>query len=173
MTIYLIGMMGSGKSYLGTKLADALDKPFADLDERIEKREGKTIAAIFKEHGQPYFRKTETETLRLTQNENALIAPGGGAPCHDGNMNWMNRYGLTIYLQAHVDTLMERLQSNGTERPMLGNLQGPELKNYLTNLLAERQPFYEEAGIIYDTTNQDEDKVINDLVPQILERSNL
>ncbi len=169
MTIYLVGMMGSGKSYLGKKLAQALDKPFVDLDERIEKREGKTIAAIFRDHGQPYFRKVETETLRLTKNESALIATGGGAPCHDGNMDWMNRNGLTVYLQADVETLMERLQSNGTERPMLGNLQGPELKNYLTNLLDERRSFYEKASIIYEITNHDEDKVMNDLVTQIRE----
>ena len=148
--IYLIGMMGSGKSSLGHKLSKQLAIDFIDLDKRIEECEQKSISALFREDGQPYFRKAETEYLRQTKNACAVIATGGGAPCFHGNLAWMKQNGLTVYLQVDVATIVNRLQSNGTERPMLGDLEGPALTNYISSLLEERESFYKKADIIFD-----------------------
>lgn len=99
--IFIIGFMGSGKTYWGKKWARQSGLAFFDLDEEIEKQEGKTIAAIFEEDGEDYFRKIEATALRaFTNNKNCLISCGGGTACFNNNMQWMNEHGATLYLFA-------------------------------------------------------------------------
>jgi len=93
---YLIGFMGSGKSFLGRRLANALQLPFLDLDDYLEEWSGRSIPRIFEESGEEAFRKLESEALRDTARlPSAVIACGGGTPCFGDNMAWMNAHGIT------------------------------------------------------------------------------
>ena len=95
--IFLTGFMGSGKSYTGRRLSEALGIPFIDLDHWIEDQEGQSIQAIFEKSGEAAFRQIEREALhQMIAYEQAVIACGGGAPCFFDNMEWMNRHGITV-----------------------------------------------------------------------------
>ena len=109
-TIYLIGFMGSGKSHVGKKLAAALYAPHMDLDSLIESSTGMSIKEIFAKHSEAYFRLLERRALHNTAfGPKRIVATGGGAPCFYDNMDWINRHGLAIYLDATPQVLAERL----------------------------------------------------------------
>ena len=109
MRIFLIGYMGSGKTTLGRKLAYILQYQFIDLDDYIEKQEGRKISHIFEEDGEDYFRKLERVYLhRVIDKEDLVISTGGGTPCFFDNMNQMNEYGKTIYINIHPKALLPR-----------------------------------------------------------------
>ncbi|NJN78937.1 MAG: shikimate kinase [Saprospiraceae bacterium] len=98
MNIYLIGFMGSGKSFIGKQLSEQLNFEFCDLDERIETAKNQSIASIFENKGETYFRKLESTILQKTANlKNTIIATGGGTACFFDNMEWMNENGKTIF----------------------------------------------------------------------------
>jgi len=149
MIIYLLGFMGSGKSTAGKKLAAALEYKFIDLDELIEEEMGVTIREIFSNEGEPFFRARESEVLRRTgQMANTVIACGGGTPCYHGNMDYMNKAGLTVYLEMTPGQLMGRLSKSGDKRPLISSLKDDELVNYISKTLAEREPFYRKSNIL-------------------------
>ena len=111
--------MGSGKSYWAHKAGKALGIPALDLDNEIEKAEGQTIAEIFAEKGESYFRLKENETLKsLAEKENFLLATGGGAPCFHDNMEWMNANGITIWIDEPLAVIAARLQQEKAHRPL-------------------------------------------------------
>jgi shikimate kinase len=154
MKIFLIGFMGSGKTHWGRLWsADSLFS-FVDLDHAIEKEEGKTIAKIFEEKGEQYFRELETSTLRsFNEDENIIIACGGGTPCFNNNMQWMNEHGVTVYLRATPKQLANRLAKEQEQRPLLHSVDKHELENFIEEKLNEREAFYSEAQIILDEEN--------------------
>lgn len=142
--------MGSGKSYAGKRLAALLEAPFIDLDDYIESEAGQTIRQIFEQSGEREFRRREAEALRaMTKYEDAVIACGGGTPCFDDNMNWMNAHGLTIYLQAPVNLLLQRLLSETQHRPLLEGFDEDRLRQYIQLKLQQREPYYRQASVIY------------------------
>lgn len=144
--IFLIGMMGSGKSYWVKKLSKQLKVGGYDLDSLIESVEDKTIAEIFAEDGEAYFRKTESDVLRwFAEKKSFVLATGGGTPCFNSNMQWMNKHGITIWIDEPVETLVERLQPEKAHRPLIKDLSDKKLHEYLTAKLAERQTFYSQA----------------------------
>src|SRR5512133_1334740 len=97
--IYIVGFMGSGKSTAGKKLSSLLDWEFTDLDTKIEDIAGLTIPQIFSDLGEEQFRKIETRSLRDTGSYTKIVvSTGGGAPCHDDNMDFMLTSGITVYL---------------------------------------------------------------------------
>ncbi|MEM7574591.1 MAG: shikimate kinase [Bacteroidota bacterium] len=158
MHIFLIGFMGSGKSYVGKRLANALQRPFSDLDDRIESGTGKTISAIFANEGELAFREQEAEYLRKYKNNTpAIIACGGGTPCYHGNIDWMNQEGLTIFLDPSLDLLETRLRPETAHRPLLA--QQTDLRRFLKTKLMERRPAYEKAQIRMVVGNPDTDVV--------------
>ncbi len=159
MNIILVGMPGSGKSTLGRVLAKMLHYQFVDVDERIEAHENKTIASIFAEHGEDYFREVERKVLHEVLNEtNAVIATGGGAPCFYDNMEQIKKNDISIYLKVSQTALLTRLQAGKDKRPMLSQKSDDELNTFLLAKLAERTPFYEQAAYIFegDTTRAEE-----------------
>lgn len=144
MKIFLIGIMGSGKTYLSKLIADKIKFTFYDLDQIIEKRAGVEINNIFEEQGELYFRKIETEELGKFENKNNLVlATGGGTPCFNNNMNWMNKHGITIWLNEPLDIICERLMKEKATRPLLKNKKN--IEPYLKELLASRIDFYKKA----------------------------
>ena len=149
MNVYLIGFMGSGKSYTGMQLAAALALPFVDLDTRMETLEKRSIASIFETEGEAYFRELEAKTLHETlADDPAIISCGGGTPCFFQNMNWINAHGLSIYLKAEVPLLVKRLKKGQEQRPLIRGLDERELERFISSRLEAREPFYAQAKII-------------------------
>ncbi len=146
MNIFLIGFMGSGKSYWGSRWAAKYEWPFIDLDKLVEQRENKTIARIFEQNGEAYFRQVESECLKnFRGNGSFIMSCGGGAPCFNNNMQWMNEQGSTIYLSASPQFLWKRLVDEKDKRPLLKDLHPNELLSFIEKKLKEREPFYQQA----------------------------
>lgn len=150
--IYLIGYMGVGKTTVGKKLARLLDISFIDLDRFIESKYHKTVAELFAERGETEFRLIEQKSLgEVSEIENVVISTGGGAPCFFDNMEWMNRTGITVYIQATPEELAARLRASKTVRPLVAGKPHHELIPFITNHLSEREKFYNQAKIVYKT----------------------
>ncbi len=148
--IFLVGFMGAGKSTVGKILADKIGYEFLDEDKLIEDRAGTTIAEIFAEQGEPYFRDMESETTEsLASGDKQVIATGGGVVQRDRNWDAMKSNGITIYLKASVETIWERIKDD-TTRPLL-QVENPV--ETARELLSKRTPMYEKADIIVLTDN--------------------
>jgi len=145
--IYLIGFMGSGKTTLGKRLAAQLSWSFIDLDKVIETRTGLKITEIFSSRGEDFFRSAESEALRsLEGGQQIVVSTGGGTPCSDNNMNFMNESGLTIYLKLSPEKLYSRLAASTGGRPLLKDVPAGELRDFIVKKLAEREKCYSKAS---------------------------
>ena len=154
MIIFLVGFMGSGKTYQARKLSERLNVPWYDLDELIEKSEEKTIVAIFEKFGENGFREIEQRVLRklvseieISQANSAIVACGGGTPCFYDNMQFMNGRGITIWLNPSKETIFERLISEKENRPLIKSIVDPDLKEFIETKLVERKQCYEGARL--------------------------
>ena len=146
MTFFLIGFMGSGKTHWGKIWASLYGFTFIDLDEVIEKKEGKSIADIFEIKGESYFREIEAAALRSFDDlENTIIACGGGTPCFYGNIEWMNECGTTIYLYSTTQEILQRVLSEQDKRPLIKKMNKGELLFFIEQKLKERADFYNAA----------------------------
>ena len=144
--IFLIGFMGSGKSTLGAQLARHMNYQFVDMDHLIEETAEMSLPEIFSEHGEEVFRKWEHDILlEVCRREKLVISTGGGAPCHSKIMDLMNANGTTIYLKLTPEALRDRLIQSKTERPLIKGKSEPELLEFITGLLEQREKFYEQA----------------------------
>ncbi len=102
-----------------------------DLDALIEMNEEKTIAEIFNEDGEDYFRKAEAKILRwFKEKKKFIIATGGGAPCFHENMHWMKKEGIVIWLDESVEVLVKRLSPEKQQRPLIANLSDSEIARF-------------------------------------------
>lgn len=150
--VFLIGYMGVGKTTIGKLLSKELDVEFIDLDKYIENRYRKTIKEIFFEKGEDKFRIIECEMLReVSTFQNVLISTGGGTPCFFDNMEVMNRQGITVYVKASVEQLVSRLVASKNVRPIIHNKSPKELKQFVTEHLAQRENYYSKAKLTYHT----------------------
>ena len=144
--IFLIGMMGSGKSYWAGKLKKKLNVSAYDLDALVEMMEEKTVAEIFAEDGEENFRKAEGKMLRLfAEKKQFILSCGGGTACYNDNMKWMNKQGITIWIDEPVETLASRLAKEKAHRPLIKDLDDKGLAEFLDKKLAERAEFYKQA----------------------------
>jgi shikimate kinase len=146
MRYFIIGFMGSGKTYWGKQWSEVSKLPFFDLDEEIEKKEGKSIAAIFAEKGEAAFRKMETDMLAsFFEKDGFILSCGGGTPCFHKNMKRMNEEGVTIYLESTVEELVQRLHVEKETRPLIAGMNDEVLSEFISHKLSERTPFYHLA----------------------------
>ena len=146
MKLFLIGMMGSGKSYWAQQLSAQYNIDWMDLDAEIEKETSLTIKEIFETEGEAFFRNKERDALHnLSSFQNIVIATGGGTPCFHNNMQWMNEQGTTIWIDEPIDVLVKRLVPEKAHRPLIKNLSDHELHTFLSHKLKEREPFYSQA----------------------------
>lgn len=146
MKIFLIGYMGCGKSRWGKMIASYYGFRFIDLDKLIEEREKLSVPEIFSEYGENGFRKREKEALQaIPKGEKLIVATGGGAPCFHGNMDYMNREGISLFIECAPELLRERITNSDTERPLVKNMSPEELLLYISKHLNERLPFYEQS----------------------------
>jgi shikimate kinase len=146
--IFLIGMMGSGKTYWAEKLKKKFKVPAYDLDSLVEMMEEKTISEMFAEDGEEYFRKAESKMLRMfKEKKQFILSCGGGTPCFNDNMSWMNKIGITIWLNEPVEVLAQRLSNEKQNRPLIKDLNDAELHTFLRGKVIEREPYYKQATI--------------------------
>ena len=147
--IFLIGFMGSGKTHWGKLWAAKSGMQFFDLDEVIEQEEKKSVAEIFNQNGEGYFRKKEMEILQtFATKNNCVIASGGGTPCFNNNMQWMNENGKTVYLFATANEIFNRVITEQQKRPLIKDFSPQELLVFIENKLQERETFYAKAKLI-------------------------
>ena len=161
--IVLTGLMGAGKSTVGKALAKVLkDYTFIDVDDVIVDIEGMSIPDIFEKKSEAYFRKVEQNVIReLSEEEDLIIALGGGAfECEETRENLKNNC-ITVYLKSSVERLFSRIE-NDNNRPLL---QCENPKDKLSELLEKREPNYLKADFIIETDN----KKIDEIVEEILE----
>ena len=144
--IFLIGMMGAGKSYWSQKMAKWIKSGGYDLDYLIEMNEEKTITELFQEDGEEYFRKVETKLLKwFKEKKKYVLATGGGTPCFNDNMEWMKKEGVVIWLDESMEVLVERLSAEKAHRPLIASYDNEKLAAFLQNKLVERYAFYQQA----------------------------
>ncbi len=143
VNIYLVGMMGAGKTTVGRILAKKLKYRFFDTDELIVRVANQSIAEIFAQEGEEAFRELETKVLGgLSAYQNSVVATGGGIVARSMNWSYLH-YGVVVWLDVPVDQLYDRLRSD-TARPLL---QEGEIKSKLQSLLKERERFYTQADV--------------------------
>ena len=150
MKIFLIGLSGSGKTTLGKELCEEQGIKFIDLDQEIEKKEGTSVGEIFSRKGEEVFRQVEADTLRSLANEqnDFLMATGGGAPCFYDSMTFINEQGVSVFLDVSPEKLVERLQSKGLdERPLLNTYSDEELLEKIKHLRSLRMPVYKQSAL--------------------------
>jgi shikimate kinase len=148
--VVLVGLMGVGKSTVGRKLAAQLGRDFIDADDAIVEAAQMSIAEIFAQFGEPYFRDGERRVIaRLIDEGHGVIATGGGAFVDPATRALILERGIAVWIDADIDTLVERTARRNT-RPLLRNGNPREI---LTRLAAERAPFYAEAPIRVTSEN--------------------
>jgi len=118
--IFLIGFMGSGKTYWGQLLSQKLGIPFFDMDEQVAQHEGKSIVEIFAENGEEYFRLLEKDVLHIIteSHDKFVMACGGGSPCYFKNIDYMNQSGTTVWINTPADVIFKRLINEKEKRPL-------------------------------------------------------
>ena len=154
-TVFLVGYMGCGKTTLGVALARVMRRRFIDLDEEVEREQGRTVKEIFTEQGEDAFRALEKEALRRVATvDGAIVACGGGTPCVDGAMELMNGVGVTVWLDANAKRIAARLclPEEKVKRPQVAALHDDEVPALVAQGLAERTPYYSQAVLRFDST---------------------
>ena len=145
---FILGLMGTGKTHLGKALAANNNFNFTDLDTAIESNIGLSISQIFAIKGETFFREKETEILTLLCKEthqHTIVATGGGTPCFNNNINWMNENGITIWLNNSIENIVERTIGAKLQRPLITNIPNQNLFSFFTNQLEERKAFYSQS----------------------------
>lgn len=151
--VVLVGFSGCGKSTIGAQLAEQLNLQFIDLDTAIEEKYHATIPHIFEKYGEFVFRKCEYQTLcECLELDNVLIATGGGAPCSDEAMRLINKKSISVYIKLTEEQLVERLLNSKRKRPLTQNKTREELRDYVHQTLALREPYYLQAKKILNAT---------------------
>lgn len=162
LPIFLIGYMGCGKSTLGRLAASISGKSFIDLDAYIEQRFHSTVKEIFATSGEEGFRKVERAMLREVGTfEDVIVACGGGTPCFNDNMEWMNDHGTTVFLDTSVDKLFTRLKRGRHKRPLIADKTDDELRQFIVDALAARMPHYSKAKAVFksDLLDSESEKI--------------
>ena len=144
LNLYLVGMMGTGKSAVGRPLAEALGYRFIDADSVLEQAAGRAIPEIFASDGEAGFRALETAVLgQISGWHSLVVATGGGVVTRPQNWGHM-RQGVVVWLDAPAELLLQRLAADPTPRPLM---QAPDPAARLDALLTERRPLYAQADL--------------------------
>jgi len=166
--VYLVGMMGAGKTTLGKALAHKMGQEFLDTDRLLVERTGVPVATIFEIEGEPGFRRRESMVLgELARQEGFVVATGGGIVLSEDNRRVMRESGTVVYLRARLENLWERMRHD-TTRPLLATA---DPRATLEALLQEREPLYREAAhVVVDTGSQSSSTLVNRVLAALHER---
>ena len=162
--IVLVGMMGSGKTTIGKLLSKEFSLPFYDSDEEIVKKLGMSIVDIFQSQGEEVFREEEAKTIKkILRKDQYICALGGGSLLSQEIRDIVKKDIISIWLQASVDDLYERLKDDKS-RPKLDVM---DTRNEIFNLNQQREKFYKMSDIVVNTGNKNEDMIVSEIVPLI------
>jgi len=152
--IVLVGFSGAGKSTIAKKIANHFHLSVLDTDKMLEEKYHISVFDIFKKYGEETFRKLEYNILvEALQQEDVVIATGGGAPCFSDAMKLINEAAYSIYIEMAPKSLTQRLLHAKVARPLTKNKTEEELLAYVTEQLALREPFYKQAHLIVKGEN--------------------
>lgn len=166
MRLYLTGYMASGKSTLGRKIAQRAELPFLDTDKMVEEAEDAAVADIITFAGEAYFREVERRALEQTADyENAVISTGGGLPVWGDNQAWIAEHGVSVYLNRAPEQILSRLSEHGRQkRPKFRGKSDEELLQFMREHLAEREPIYLKADVVFDCSAVSDNEIVDMLV---------
>ena len=169
--IFLIGMMGSGKSTIGRALARELGLKFVDCDRELEARSGVSITTMFEVEGELSFREREAALIdELTQRDRIVLATGGGAVLRESSRAALRGRGLVIYLRASVDELARRT-ARDRARPLL---QTEDRRARLTQLLEQREPLYSAtAHAVFHSSSGNPNRLVRQIIDEPVVRAAL
>jgi shikimate kinase len=163
-SIVMVGLMGCGKSAVGRRLAARLSLPFVDADEEIEKAAGQTIADIFAEHGESYFREGERKVLaRLMRSGPQVLATGGGAFMNVETRAAIAERGVSVWLKADLPLLLRRVGKRNN-RPLLKE-GDPEV--VMQKLMDLRYPVYAQADITVESRDVPHDVIVSEIIERL------
>ena len=156
--IYLIGFMGAGKTTVGELLAEKLGWSFVDLDDEIERVEGKSVPDIFRDAGEPHFRRIESEQLRAVSGSvGRVVALGGGAYADPENRSYVEGTGVSVYLEAKLESIEDRIEDDGV-RPLFSDSNG------IAELYQRRLPSYRMAAVRVETDDLAPTDIADDIL---------
>ena len=159
--IYLVGFMAAGKSSLAAELSRRLDWPVRDIDEIIERLEHRTVAAIFAREGEPYFRQIERRVLHeLVPQRHVIVATGGGTFVDADNRTLINADGASVWLDAPLQELLERLPADG-RRPLAAD------RAQMQGLYDARRAAYEQAHWRLDASRKPVEALAEELLSRL------
>ena len=163
MNVILCGMMGSGKTTIGIKIAELTGRRWYDTDGVIADKHGK-ISDIFEYYGEAHFRKLETEVIRdLAQKDNLILSTGGGLVLKTENNMLLKKNGKIVFLRASLETLARRLKVDGT-RPLL-QTSTESIRDRLATLMQERSPIYEGvADAVVDVDGKTPEEIAREII---------
>jgi len=166
--VALIGFMGTGKTMVGKALAEKLGKEFIELDALIERKAGKTIPGIFQYDGEIRFREHEIDAAEeASQNNNTVIACGGGIVLNKINIDRLRKECIIVYLTASPGVILQRTSGDKNERPLL---KVSDRRRQVQELLRFRRPFYERAADIeINTSRLDIGSVVRRIIEKLRE----
>lgn len=160
-TVILIGMMGAGKTAVGKRIAEALELKFFDTDAMIEEKFGLSISEIFEYEGERGFREKEKSVISgLPDDEMCVVSTGGGAFMFDENKEKLKSMGTSFYLRASLSTLMQRLENDHSQRPLLKG----DMMQELRNLLSQREEVYMQADYVIDVDDVSELEIVQTII---------
>ena len=166
MNIVLLGYMGCGKTTIGKILSKLTGKKFIDLDSYIESTNNQTISEIFSSKGEIYFRKIESDSLKviMTKYDNIVLSLGGGTPCYSNNLTIIKN-SRSFFLKNSINTLSNRLININSSRPILSNINNLETMNdHIAKHLFERNYYYNQASNIIQCDFKDQDEIAIEIV---------
>lgn len=149
MRIFIIGMPGTGKTFIGRLLSRSMKMQFRDLDEWVEKQEGMPIRQIVLEKGEPYFRQLEREgLLNLIKTGNTVVSCGGGAPVFYDNMELMKKNGIVVWINTDLGIIAARIAHNISRRPMFIGMSEAQIREKLGELYENRRKIYAKSDVV-------------------------
>lgn len=168
--IAVIGLMGVGKTTVGSNLAKALQYYFIDCDSEIEDRAHKSINEIFAQNGENYFREMEEKIIAeiVNRDENIVLSLGGGAFMNENTRKILQEKAIIIWLEAPIDEILKRIGKKNN-RPLLNT---KDKRKILEDLAAKRYPFYELAHLKFNTANISGDFLIKEIITKINQLKN-
>ncbi len=172
--IFLIGFMGSGKTHWGKIWAKKNGLSFFDLDEEIENTLNESVAQIFDNKGEEYFRESERDHLRKFETKtNFILASGGGTPCFFNNLQWMNEQGSTIYMKLSPVEIFDRVIMEPEKRPLIKNVNTSELLFFIEQKLKGRETIYLKATYVVNANALNEDSITKVLFEDNLQNGSM